>query len=332
MTSRIALAAAVCAALALPASSFARNAAGPDSLQLYEQATHIRVPRMLPLPTTRSATLRAAREWSATGTAPTLVGKNGVVMYAYGESHPEVVCAPLHACAIELLSPDTITDRSIGDSVRWHVQTATAGQRPVLIVKPVRSGLSTNLVVTTAKGRVYYIALQSDRSSFVPAVGFYDPAALVEHINRRLGDRVAQAEAKRQRLVASLGNVNPADLDYSYWTEGPKALRPVRVFSAQGHVYIQMPKSLQYRNAPALFVVGSKGGNQLVNYRVVGRYYVVDEMFREARLVLGTGSGAQVVTIHAGHKPSWWQSGGHTLTSGNGQPVSECLLCGGGKR
>ena len=318
MTPRIPLAAAVCAALALPGVALAKDTAGQNSLKLYEQATHTQVPRMLPLPTPRSATLRAAREWSATGTAPTLVGKNGVVLYAYGESHPEVVCAPLHACAIELLAPDTITDLSIGDSVRWQVQTATADQRPVLVVKPVRSGLSTNLMVTTAKGRVYYIALQSDRRSFVPAVGFYDPAALVEHINRRLGDQAAQATAKQQRLVASLGNVNPADLDYSYWIEGPKDLRPVRVFSAKGHVYIQMPKNLQYRNAPALFVVGPKGGNQLVNYRVAGRYYVVDELFREARLVLGTGSDAQVVTIHAGHKPAWWQAGGHTLTSGTG--------------
>lgn len=329
MNPRIPLAAAICAALALPASAFARNAAGQDSLQLYEQATHTRVPRMLPLPTTRSATLRAAREWSATGTAPTLVGKNGVVLYAYGESHPEVVCAPLHACAIELLAPDTITDLSIGDSVRWQVQTATADQQPVVIVKPVRSRLSTNLVVTTAKGRVYDIALQSDRRTFVPAVGFYDPAALVEHINHRLGIKADQANAKRKRVVASLGDVNPADLDYNYWIEGPKDLRPVRVFSAKGHVYIQMPKSLQYRNAPALFVVGPKGGNQLVNYRVVGRYYVVDELFREARLVLGTGSDARVVTIHTGHKPAWWQAGGGTLRSGDGSPVCAFMDCGG---
>lgn len=314
MNPRITLVAAICAALALPGAALAKDPAGQNSLQLYEQATHTQVPKMLPLPTTRSATLRAAREWSATGTAPTLVGKNGVVLYAYGESHPEVVCAPLHACAIELLAPDTIADLSIGDSVRWQVQTATANQQPVVIVKPVRSRLSTNLVVTTAKGRLYDIALQSDRRTFVPAVGFYDPAALVEHINHRLGDQAAQAEAEKRRVVASLGDVDPADLDYDYWSKGPEDLRPVRVFSAKGHVYIQMPKNLRHRDAPALFVVGPKGGNQLVNYRIVGRYYVVDELFKAARLVLGTGSDARVVTIHAGRKPAWWQTGGETLT------------------
>lgn len=314
MNPRITLAAAICAALALPGAALAKDPAGQNSLQLYEQATHTQVPKMLPLPTTRSATLRAAREWSATGTAPTLVGQNGVVLYAYGESHPEVVCAPLHACAIELLAPDIIADLSIGDSVRWQVQTATANQQPVVIVKPVHSRLSTNLVVTTAKGRVYDIALQSDRRTFVPAVGFYDPAALVEHINHRLGERATQAEAGKRRVVASLGDVDPADLDYDYWIKGPKDLRPVRVFSDKGHVYIQMPKNLRYRDAPALFVVGPKGGNQLVNYRVVGRYYVVDELFKAARLVLGTGSDTRVVTIHAGRKPAWWQTGGGTLT------------------
>lgn len=331
MNKRMTIAAAICAALAVPCHAFA-EAPAQNSLQAYEKATHQQVPRMLPMPTTHQATLNAAKQWSATGTAPTLVGKNGVVMFAYGESHPEVVCAPLHACAIQLLSPDTITNLSIGDSVRWQVQTATASTTPLVIVKPERSGLYTNLIVTTAKGRVYYIALKSDNRTFVPAVGFYDPAELVQHINQKLSDQAAEQKAAKQRTVASLGNVNPASLDYNYWVEGPKDMRPVRVFSSKGHVYIQMPKSLQYHNAPALFVVGPKGGNQLVNYRSVGRYYVVDELFKEARLVLGTGGNAQVVTIHAGHKPAWWQSGGETLRSSNGQPVSQsqCIfLCGG---
>ena len=57
--------------------------------------------------------------------------------------------------------------------------------------------------------------------------------------------------------------------------------------------------------------------------------WVVDELFREARLVLGTGSDARVVTIHTGHKPAWWQAGGGTLRSGDGSPVCAFMDCGG---
>jgi type IV secretion system protein VirB9 len=38
---------------------------------------------------------------------------------------------------------------------------------------------------------------------------------------------------------------------------------------------------------PPLFVVGPDGGNQLVNYRVRGIYYVVDRLFAVAELRLG---------------------------------------------
>ena len=39
--------------------------------------------------------------------------------------------------------------------------------------------------------------------------------------------------------------------------------------------------------APPLFLVDGKGTAQLVNYRVQGRYYVVDRLFEAAELRLG---------------------------------------------
>jgi type IV secretory pathway VirB9-like protein len=46
----------------------------------------------------------------------------------------------------------------------------------------------------------------------------------------------------------------------------------------------------------ALFVVGAKGDNQLVNYRMRGNHYVVDRLFAAAELRLGT-EPQQVVRI-----------------------------------
>lgn len=40
--------------------------------------------------------------------------------------------------------------------------------------------------------------------------------------------------------------------------------------------------------APPLFVVDGRGEAQLVNYRLRGRYYVVDRIFSAAELRLGT--------------------------------------------
>lgn len=48
--------------------------------------------------------------------------------------------------------------------------------------------------------------------------------------------------------------------------------------------------------APPLFVIGAAGEAQLVNYRVRGRFYIVDRLFDSAELRLGT-SKQQIVCI-----------------------------------
>ena len=231
-----------------------------------------------------------------------LTGADGEIRYAYGESHPVVRCAPLHLCVIALLRHEKIVNLSLGDSVRWLAQPAQAGDRPIVVLKPTTAGLRTNLVVTTSDGHLYYMDLVSGATRFVPEIGFYDPRALMQTVHRARALKAAQV----QSVVASLPGVSLADLDFAYWWKGPRAERPVRVFSAQGKVYIQMPADIRYGNAPAVFVV-DHGAEQLVNYRMAGGYFVVDQLFQEARLVLGVGAHQRVVTIHAGHRPrfSW---------------------------
>ena len=233
---------------------------------------------------------------------PALVGADGEIRYAYGESHPEIRCAPLHLCVIALLRHEQIVNLSLGDSVRWLAQPAQAGDRPIIVLKPTTAGLRTNLVVTTSDGHLYYMDLVSGHTRFVPEIGFYDPRALLQTAH---SGQAFQAGPART-VVASLPGVSLADLDFAYWWKGPRAERPVRVFSAHGKVYIQMPAHIRYGNAPAVFVV-DHGAEQLVNYRMAGDYFVVDQLFQEARLVLGVGAQRRVVTIHAGHRPrfSW---------------------------
>ncbi|MHB8549454.1 MAG: TrbG/VirB9 family P-type conjugative transfer protein [Acidiferrobacterales bacterium] len=254
----------------------------------------------------RHAERTAAQQWAQTGVAPALTGANGEIRYAYGESHPTVQCAPLHLCVITLLRHEQIVNLSLGDSVRWLAQPGQAGDRPIVVLKPTTVGLRTNLVITTNDGHLYYLNLVSGPARFVPEIGFYDPQALMQTVQSARALRAAQAQKRAQTVVASLPRIAAADLDFAYWWKGPKAERPVRVFSVQGKVYIQMPARLRYGNAPALFVV-DHGAEQLVNYRMVGVYFVVDALFQEARLVLGVGKHRRIVTIHAGHRPlfSW---------------------------
>ena len=60
-----------------------------------------------------------------------------------------------------------------------------------------------------------------------------------------------------------------------------------RAAGAGRQTFIEFPADLATGEAPPLFLVDAKGTEQLVNYRVKGRFYVVDRLFDAAELRLG---------------------------------------------
>jgi len=270
-----------------------------------DSATYFRI--RAPEPLSGHAFEAAAERWSETGDAPVLVGTNGAVMYAYGESHPTVTCAPLRICLINLMAHEHITNMSIGDSVRWLVQAADAGAgndaTPVVITKPTAAGLVTNLAITTDAGRVYYLTLHSDRRKYVPQIGFYDPQAIIMRLNQRHAAEVAKATANQETVIDSLGSVDPASLDFDFTCKAEnrtaKQWLPLRVFAGSGHTYLQMPKTLADGDAPAIFdliTVGRRTQTELINSRLLHGYYVIDGLPTRFELLVGAGNAARTVT------------------------------------
>ena len=77
-------------------------------------------------------------------------------------------------------------------------------------------------------------------------------------------------------------------LNFDYRIEGDNPpWRPVRAFDDGRQVFIEFPPAFGQGEAPPLFVVGDKGRAELVNYRIRGRFYVVDRLFAAAELRLG---------------------------------------------
>ena len=63
--------------------------------------------------------------------------------------------------------------------------------------------------------------------------------------------------------------------------------RPLRAFDDGRQTFIEFPATIATGVAPPLFVVDAKGEALLVNYRVNGRFYVVDRLFDVAELRFG---------------------------------------------
>jgi type IV secretion system protein TrbG len=79
-------------------------------------------------------------------------------------------------------------------------------------------------------------------------------------------------------------DVNHLDFGYKLkLSAGPRPeWFPVTVFNDGNKTYIELPKTIQ--EAPTLFI-GSTG--KIVNYRLMGNYYVVDSLFPQAQLRAG---------------------------------------------
>ncbi len=186
---------------------------------------------------------------------------------------------------IALEPGETLIAVSAGDTVRWVVADTTSGQgqsaRVHLLVKPIGSGLETNLVITTSR-RTYHLEMHASSTAYMASVSWTYPASELKAL-----------ETNRETAVAAdlaiLGTgIDLEQLRFRYRIEGDAPWKPRQVFDDGAKVYIQFPSGLAQSEAPPLFVVGSDGKPTLVNYRVRGTTYIVDRLFAAAELRLGT--------------------------------------------
>jgi type IV secretion system protein VirB9 len=266
----------------------------------------VKVPEPVPLPgqllprprppkaDKRPPTARVAAANRAALQEPQAAGYvNAVQVYPYMEGALyRLYAAPEQVSDIALEPGETLTAVSAGDTVRWVIGDTTSGEgaarRVHVLVKPFAAGLRTNLVITTDR-RAYHLALESTERTAMAAITWTYPATELLALEAR--NRHAEA-AMPADAGLSLENLR---FRYTITGDAPP-WRPVQAFDDGSKVYIQFPRRIDQGEMPPLFVVGPEGGNQLVNYRVRGIYYIVDRLFAAAELRLGEDP-QQVVRI-----------------------------------
>jgi type IV secretion system protein VirB9 len=229
-------------------------------------------------------------------------GEGGVIRFLYGATLPTVVCAPLQVCDLALQPGEIINNVNLGDKVRWNVSPAISGsplgQMTHLIIKPADAGLVSSMTIETNR-RTYSVKLVSTQHEWMPLVAFNYP-----------DDTQRQWSAYRANVALSPAASNsPAsgsatDLDFGFRISGDDpSWRPLRVYTDGAKTYIQFPRSMAFGSAPALVGLARDGGwfsdptEEMVNYRITGDRYVVDQVLGRAELVSGVGSGQTRVMI-----------------------------------
>jgi type IV secretion system protein TrbG len=259
----------------------------------------------------------------------TMVGHAGInasVEFRFGESLPTIVCAILQVTDVELEKGETITHINLGDSTRWTVESAVSGsgseQVSHLIVKPRDIGLSTSLIVTTDR-RTYHLLLISDEKDFCHDVTFVYPtpppvvaaAAPVASPSPVAKDPPKDpTHRKKQSSGKEVVVSDPPDgADEDFVVKGRANFAPINVYTLDGKTYLEMPASVKHRESPVLFEERKSGlfghSKNLCNYRVHGKWYVVDRILDNAVLVSGVGAGQQKVTVRHAKKKAEVASG-----------------------
>ncbi|MEL6362695.1 MAG: P-type conjugative transfer protein TrbG [Pseudomonadota bacterium] len=211
---------------------------------------------------------------------------NAIQIYPYtiGALY-QVYTAPEQVTDIALQPGEELMSVSAGDTMRWILGDTVSGsgdnEQVHILVKPVGSGLTTNLIITTSK-RTYHLELTSYRETYMAAVSWRYPH------EELITTRTNQPRTRTQSRTVADGRLSIDRLNFRYEIDGDDPhWRPLRAFDDGRKVFIQFPTRLDQGEAPPLFVVGRNGESQLVNYRVNGSYYIVDRLFAAAELRLG---------------------------------------------
>lgn len=231
---------------------------------------------------TNQAALRGAEDASLIGALHEFAYERGA-LYA-------IQASPQRITDIALEPGEALLSVSAGDTSRWIVGDARSGVGPSgqahVLIKPNAANLTTNLVIMTDR-RVYHIELKSGSGAAMAAVSWRYPVDMV------LASNPPPAAAPLPPPPFS-----PEQLNLRYRIDGDKPdWRPLAAFDDGQQVFIEMPPAMKSTEAPPLFIIGDEGA-ELTNYRVAGRYYVVDRLFNRAELRLGSGWSQKKVQIH----------------------------------
>ncbi|MDN5842436.1 MAG: P-type conjugative transfer protein TrbG [Alcaligenaceae bacterium] len=239
-------------------------------------------------------TVRVSRANAEARVAPTREGYvNAIQVWPYSDGALYQVYTGVGRVTVIALQPgEELLTVAAGDTVRWIVGDTSSGSgadlRVNVLIKPIRSGLKTNLVITTSR-RTYLLELTSTEKTWMASVSWEYPKDRMLALQRQ--NQAAQAAAPVDTELAL------EKLRFRYTVSGSNPpWKPLRAFDDGQKVYIQFPAGIAQGELPPLFVIGAEGDGQLVNYRFRSPYYIVDRLFGAAELRLG-GDRGDVVRI-----------------------------------
>lgn len=191
----------------------------------------------------------------------------------------------LYQSYIEFEESETVVNISMGDSTAWQMQVL--GNK--LFLKPILPYADTNMTLMTNK-RIYHFELDAtdariaNDDNILFYVKFMYPDSQ--------GDRnlVTFSTKKVRDDYPNMEDISRYNFNYEF--SGTPSIAPIKIFDDGEFTYIEFPN--KNTEIPAIFAVNNGGYEELVNFRVVEEYVVLERVGSQFTL----RSGNDIVCIY----------------------------------
>jgi type IV secretion system protein TrbG len=227
---------------------------------------------------------------------------NSVMTYEYMPGAVYVLyTAPLNITDIMFQPGEKIISYSSGDTTRWTVAKTRSGSgdssRAHLVIKPQKPSLENTLLVTTDK-RVYHLVLFSTHNNtYMVAVNWNYPEDFLGSSGMNIDDSFDPGQMLNDTLTLDMTSLN---FNYQFgMLKGDKpAWFPLRVFSSDRQTFIEFSKEFKSSQMPMLYVKTDNGQYAtMVNWRLLGRFMVIDQVVSQAQLIMGIEKTGQTIVL-----------------------------------
>lgn len=161
---------------------------------------------------------------------------------------------------------EVIETMSMGDSTAW--QMVPNGNR--LFLKPIDPEATTNMTLITNK-RIYYFELHGKEAKDIHEEGLMFS---VKFLYPEDQDSTSTHITNGAPVEPDLSNKSLYNFEYTI--SGPEDISPLKIFDDKRFTYFEFKD--KNSELPAIFYSDEKGNEGLVNFRILGRYVVVESV------------------------------------------------------
>jgi type IV secretion system protein VirB9 len=214
----------------------------------------------------------------------------GTQFYDYNEhkQYP-IVCKVLGLSVLQLEDGEVpIGVPYLSDTLRWEItgdvwRTQDGKNIQLVMIKPLETGLSTNMVLVTTR-RIYQILLTSTRDSYMPMVRFRYPAQPYMRTQFNTMQTIEDERVRKEKEDEGYYLSYNYKIISGWWLSGwfSPEWTPTEVWDDGHKTYIRLPRGVLQMEYPTVF----EGSSYIVNYRVNENVMILDKLIKKVTLRL----------------------------------------------